>query len=127
MHRPVQRMSPAAFAALLAVLALGPPAGAATVQPRLGDVPFPNDVFTVADAHSPTGRRVHFVQAAMPANAKGVHIDPHAWNWSDGFSPGRHDRGPHPGPRQRRGVQALEARPDHRHGARASIATRPSS
>ena len=88
MHRSVQRTSLAALAALLAVLALGPPAGAATAQPSLGDVPFPNDVFTVADPHTPTGRRVHFIQAAMPANAKGVHIDPHAWNWSDGFSPG---------------------------------------
>ena len=90
MHRMVQRTSLPALAALLGALALGGPAtatAAPTVQ-RLGDLPFPNDVFTVADPHTPTGRRVHFVQAAMPANAHGVHIDPHAWNWSDGFSPG---------------------------------------
>ena len=87
-HRTVRRSSALVLAAAAALLAASAPAGAASaLQPRLGTVPFPNDVYTVA-AHSPTGRRVHFVQAAMPANAKGVHIDPHAWNWSDGFSPG---------------------------------------
>jgi hypothetical protein len=75
--------------ALLCAGALAAPAGAAgAAQPQLGSVPFPNDLYTVADRSTPTGRRVHFVQAAMPANAKGVRIDPHAWNWSDGFSPG---------------------------------------
>lgn len=50
--------------------------------------PFPNDHFTVADAGTPTGRRVALVQASMPANANGVHIDPSTWNELDGFSPG---------------------------------------
>jgi hypothetical protein len=50
--------------------------------------PFPNDHFTVADDSTPTGRRVALVQASMPANASGVHIDPSTWNELDGFSPG---------------------------------------
>lgn len=50
--------------------------------------PFPNDHFTVADPDTPTGRRVALVEASMPANADGVHIDPATWNELDGFSPG---------------------------------------
>jgi len=41
--------------------------------------PFPNDYFTVADKKSHTGRRVHLALASMPANSKGVHIDPQWW------------------------------------------------
>ena len=51
--------------------------------------PFPSDRFTVADRRTPTGRRVHFTRAAMPANARGVRIDPSQLNRSDGFSPGQ--------------------------------------
>ena len=51
-------------------------------------VPFPNDYYTVADASMPTGRRINFQAAAMPANSSGVHIDPTEWNRNDGFSPG---------------------------------------
>ncbi|MGH9032490.1 MAG: hypothetical protein ACRDZV_10215, partial [Acidimicrobiia bacterium] len=51
-------------------------------------LPFPSDFFTVADADTPTGRRVRFRAAAMPANADGVRIDPTEWNRNDGFSPG---------------------------------------
>ena len=51
-------------------------------------LPFPNDRFTVADASTPTGRRVALDQASMPDNAGGVHIDPEHWNELDGFSPG---------------------------------------
>lgn len=50
--------------------------------------PFPNDYFTVADRTSETGRRVHFSKASMPANTKGVRIDPRYWNENDGFPPG---------------------------------------
>jgi hypothetical protein len=49
--------------------------------------PWPNDRFTKADSSTPTGRRVDLPKAGMPANAKGVHIDPTEWNRSDGFAP----------------------------------------
>jgi len=51
-------------------------------------LPFPNDRYTVPDAASATGRRVHFELSSMPATAGGVHIDPAEWNRQDGFSPG---------------------------------------
>lgn len=51
-------------------------------------LPFPSDHFTVADAATPTGRRVRLVAESMPANVKGVHMDPTDWNLNDGFSPG---------------------------------------
>ncbi|MDP9332714.1 MAG: hypothetical protein M3Q30_05310 [Actinomycetota bacterium] len=50
--------------------------------------PFPDDFFTVRDATSPTGRRVHFSADVMPVNSVGVPIDPTDWNHNDGFSPG---------------------------------------
>jgi hypothetical protein len=50
--------------------------------------PFPDDFFTVRDATSPTGRRVHFPADVMPVNSVGVPIDPTDWNRNDGFSPG---------------------------------------
>ncbi len=50
-------------------------------------LPFPNDYFTKADHHTPTGRRVALQRASMPANVKGIHIDPTHWNELDGFSP----------------------------------------
>ncbi len=49
-------------------------------------LPFPNDLFTTADAATDTGRRVAF--AALPSNALGQPIDPTEWNRNDGFSPG---------------------------------------
>jgi hypothetical protein len=51
-------------------------------------MPFPNDFYTVADRSTPTGRRVHFDAASMPANSSGAHVDPTEWNRNDGFSPG---------------------------------------
>ena len=50
--------------------------------------PFPDDYYTVAARDTATHRRVHIARSAMPANGKGVHIDPAAWNRNDGFSPG---------------------------------------
>jgi hypothetical protein len=58
------------------------------IAPRKCLMPFPNDFFTVADATSATGRRVHFDPASMPSNSSGVPIDPTEWNRNDGFSPG---------------------------------------
>jgi hypothetical protein len=51
-------------------------------------LPFPDDYYTKADPSSPTGRRISFTAAGMPANAAGVHIDPTPYNAADGFSPG---------------------------------------
>ncbi|HYC81301.1 MAG TPA: hypothetical protein VEB65_05915, partial [Solirubrobacterales bacterium] len=51
-------------------------------------LPFPNDYYTRPDATSPTGRRVAFTSAGMPANVLGTHIDPAPYNAADGFSPG---------------------------------------
>lgn len=51
-------------------------------------LPFPNDLFTVPDRTTDTGKRVDFEPDALPANALGVHVDPTEWNRNDGFSPG---------------------------------------
>ncbi|MFG2053307.1 hypothetical protein ACGFI9_04665 [Micromonospora sp. NPDC048930] len=51
-------------------------------------LPFPNDYFTVPDPASPTGRRVQLAATSMPANVRGVPINPTEWNRQDGFSPG---------------------------------------
>ncbi|MGC4868456.1 hypothetical protein ACLQ3B_23825 [Micromonospora sp. DT53] len=58
------------------------------IDPTACLLPFPNDYFTVPDRSSPTGKRVHFAAAAMPANVQGTPIDPTEWNRQDGFSPG---------------------------------------
>jgi hypothetical protein len=51
--------------------------------------PFPSNVFSAADATSPTGRRVHLLPDAMPRhNLPAGHPDPAPWNRLDGFSPG---------------------------------------
>jgi len=95
---------------LLALLALAAPASAAprcenpqppaalgidlTLQDRCDPLvpeqcllPIPNDYFTIRRA-TPTGRRVAFVQDALPANVGGTHMDPTELNRLDGFSPG---------------------------------------
>jgi hypothetical protein len=58
-------------------------------------LPFPNDLFTTADATTATGRRIDFNPAAMPRGGaevteggEGKPIDPLEWNRNDGFSPG---------------------------------------
>ena len=50
-------------------------------------LPFPSDVYTVADERTDTGRRVSLPADGMPQNSDGVRIDPGEWNRSDGFSP----------------------------------------
>jgi hypothetical protein len=78
-------------------LAAGPPpvppqqsvtAACDPLDPTACLLPFPNDLFTAPDPTSPTGLRVHFDAASMPANIFGKHIDPTEWNRQDGFSPG---------------------------------------
>jgi hypothetical protein len=51
-------------------------------------LPFPDDYYTVPDASSPTGRRINFKTAGMPANVFGQHISADPYNASDGFSQG---------------------------------------
>ncbi|MEU0155134.1 hypothetical protein [Micromonospora fulviviridis] len=58
------------------------------IDPTACLLPFPNDYFTVPDPVSPTGRRVQITAASMPANIRGVPIDPTEWNRQDGYSPG---------------------------------------
>ena len=60
----------------------------AETDPAACLLPFPNDVFTVADPTTDTGRRVALPLAGMPRNVAGVPIDPTEWNRNDGFSPG---------------------------------------
>src|SRR5206468_2989443 len=81
----------AAEGALPASAGAARPATTATCDPiatSLCLLPFPDDFYTVADADSPTGRRLHLPVAAMPLNISGVPIDPSETNRSDGFSPG---------------------------------------
>ena len=58
------------------------------VAPQRCMLPLPNDFFTIDDPSTPTGRRVQFARESLPANSKGVHVDPTEWNRNDGFSPG---------------------------------------
>jgi hypothetical protein len=51
-------------------------------------LPLPNDHFTVADATTPTKRRLAIARASMPANKKGVRIDVTDQDRADGWSPG---------------------------------------
>ncbi len=51
-------------------------------------LPYPSSVYEQDDTTTPTGKRIHFLRRAMPANMSGVHIDPTAWNILDGYSPG---------------------------------------
>src|SRR5437773_1800823 len=58
------------------------------IDPTACLLPFPNDFFTVPDATTDTGLRVHLDAAGMPRNAQATPIDPSEWNRNDGFSPG---------------------------------------
>jgi hypothetical protein len=71
------------------------PLGCDPLDPAMCLFPFPNDLYTVADPTTDTGRRVNFNIAAMPRNGtevteggEGKPADPTEWNRNDGFSPG---------------------------------------
>ena len=51
-------------------------------------LPFPNDVFTVADRTKATGRRINISPLAMPRNVANKPIDPTELNRNDGWSTG---------------------------------------
>ncbi|MFI0482134.1 hypothetical protein [Actinomadura sp. 9N215] len=82
----------ASVALLTAVPQAAPSAAAETgdgcdpIDPAACLLPFPNDWFTVRDARTPTGRRVHLRTTLK--NALGVPVSPDEWNRADGFSPG---------------------------------------
>ena len=101
------RFAARSLAATLLVLALTGSAGVAQtvpvpttlgcdpLDPEICLFPFPNDLFTVPDASTDTGRRISFHPLAMPRNGadvtaggEGKPIDPTEWNRNDGFSPG---------------------------------------
>lgn len=81
-----------AATAMVVLFALGAAAPARAtaacdpLDPTLCLLPFPNDLFTVADPSTDTGRRVDF--QTLPSNVVGQPIDPTEWNRNDGFSPG---------------------------------------
>jgi len=82
--------------AIAALAAAAVPAGASAqsaacdpIDPAVCLLPFPNDFFTVADASTPTGRRVNLPQDGMPKNRFGKPIDVTDLNRADGFSPGQ--------------------------------------
>ena len=50
--------------------------------------PFPNNVFTVADADTASGRRLALSEALMPTSVKDVKPMHEAWSSRDGFSVG---------------------------------------
>ncbi|MCR9162291.1 MAG: Ig-like domain-containing protein [Nannocystaceae bacterium] len=50
--------------------------------------PFPNNVFTVADDATPSGRRLALSEAMMPTSVEDVRPDRNAWSTRDGFSLG---------------------------------------
>ena len=52
-------------------------------------MPFPNDLFTVPDPTTATGRRIAFKPEWTPANVQGKHADPTEWNRNDGYSVGQ--------------------------------------
>ncbi|MEU6035265.1 hypothetical protein ABZ801_07625 [Actinomadura sp. NPDC047616] len=68
--------------------ALAAPAddGCDPIDPASCLLPFPNDWYTVRDARTDTGRRVHMRTTLR--NSLGAPIRPDEWNRSDGFSPG---------------------------------------
>ncbi|NLV55857.1 MAG: DUF4214 domain-containing protein [Acidimicrobiales bacterium] len=62
--------------------------GCSALDPNRCLLPFPNDVLTLPDATTDTGRRVVLKPSWLPANAAGAPFDPTEWNRQDGFSPG---------------------------------------
>lgn len=51
--------------------------------------PFPNNVFTAADAGTATGRRLAMIDASLPVHESGQMTEAAPFNIADGFSPGQ--------------------------------------
>lgn len=56
--------------------------------PSFCPLPFPSNVYTVADASTATGRRVQLDPSAMPVGSSMKAPVPEPWNRADGFTPG---------------------------------------
>lgn len=56
-------------------------------DPRACLLPWPNDLYTVADDSTATGRRLALPADGTPANVDGVRVDVTDQNRADGFSP----------------------------------------
>ncbi|MBX7082691.1 MAG: hypothetical protein K1X88_26025 [Nannocystaceae bacterium] len=56
--------------------------------PSFCPMPFPSNVYTVADETTATGRRVQLEADAMPMSYYGKRPDATPWNRADGFTPG---------------------------------------
>ena len=57
-------------------------------QSRECMLPYPSSLYEDTDPDTASGKRIHFLPRAMPANVSGVHVDPTSWNILDGYSPG---------------------------------------
>lgn len=77
---------PATLAAVQAAVD-GAPAGCDPLDTARCLLPFPSNVFTVADTATTTGLRVSLPAEGMPTNTDGKVVDPTEWNRNDGFSP----------------------------------------
>ncbi|MSV46185.1 MAG: hypothetical protein F2915_04415, partial [Actinobacteria bacterium] len=88
-----QRRTVALLTAAFALIALAAPAVGSASQCDNFDKsvclqPWPNNQFAKKDKSTPTGLRLNLLRSSMPANTKGVKIDPTDINRADGFSPG---------------------------------------
>ena len=63
--------------------------GCDPLDKRMCLLPFPNDLYTVPDASTATGRRVSLRREWLPANKEGVSPNPQELNRNDGFSVGQ--------------------------------------
>lgn len=57
------------------------------IAPELCGLPFPSNVYMVADETSPTGARVAFGPTTLPVSDDGLQSTPDLLNVADGFSP----------------------------------------
>ncbi len=95
MHSVIRRLVPLLAAPVLAAAAPAASAAVSTkpqcdpIDPVRCLLPWPNDFYTRADRHTPTGRRLALRTSETPQNVDGVHVAAGPYNASDGFSPGQ--------------------------------------
>jgi hypothetical protein len=58
------------------------------LDPEFCVFPFPNNVFTISEPGSPTGRRLALTESTTLVSDEGLATDPTPWNAADGFSAG---------------------------------------
>ena len=81
----------AALLASAARMSAGQPPGVGSCDPINSETaclfPFPNDFFSVADAGTPTGRRVRLPPDGVPRDRNGALFTTAPWDRLDGWSP----------------------------------------